>query len=994
MVAACNMLHRRIRIIIEEQMIQSSTDVRTAESEPTQAPTERSNPIRALQTFGQSVWLDYLRRSLFTSGEFRRLIDEDGLRGATSNPSIFEKAIAGSTDYLNAVHSIERHGDLQPMALYETLAIRDIRDAADLLRPVYDSTARADGYVSLEVSPYIAHDTAATIDEAKRLWKAVARENVMIKVPASLEGLPAIRELTSEGINVNITLLFGIERYEAVARAYMEGLDALVRNGGDPARVCSVASFFVSRIDSMVDGMIATRLATAVDAGLRTSLTDLLGTVAIANAKLAYQRYLALGRSDQWQRLASKGAHPQRLLWASTSTKNPRYGDVRYVEELIGRDTVNTITPATLEAFRDHGRLRASLEDDIEEARATIAALERAGISLTGVTDRLLEDGVALFCKAFDGLLAAVEQGRLSQITPLLDRQSYTLPQHLAVRVSEVVAEWQRSGKVRRLWARDATLWTGADERRWLGWLSITDDQVAHLGPLEEAAAEIAGSGVRHAVLLGMGGSSLGAEVIRQTFGAANGFPQLHVLDSTDPAQIAATAGAVDLGRTLFVVSSKSGTTLEPNILLQYFLARMRQAVGEHLAGKHFIVITDPGSALQAVAEREHLRQVFFGSPEIGGRYSVLSNFGLVPAAITGVDVRRLLDRTEQMVHSCAASVAADQNPAVLLGAVLGTSAAAGRDKVTLIASPGISSFGAWLEQLIAESTGKHGKGMIPVDGEAIGPPGVYGNDRLFVYLRLDSGADPAQDAAVDALEHAAQPVVRIDVADIYDIGQEFFRWEMAVAIAGAIIGINPFDQPDVEASKVETRALTSAYERTGAMPADSPIYQESGISLFTDAGNAGALENGLGGDRSLAGYLRAHLNRLEEGDYFAILAYLAMNQTHRDALQAMRHAVRDRSRVATCLGFGPRFLHSTGQAYKGGPNSGVFLQITCDDAKDIAVPGQKYSFGVVKAAEARGDFAVLVERERRALRVHLGADVTAGLSALGAAVVRAAGQS
>ena len=971
-------------------MIQSPTDAPTAQPEPHAAPqADPANPVRALQTFGQSVWLDYLRRSLFTSGEFQRLITEDGIRGATSNPSIFEKAIAGSTDYLGALHDIEQRGDLAPMALYEALAIRDIRDAADLLRPVYDSTARADGYVSLEVSPYIAHDTRATIDEARRLWKAVARDNVMIKVPASIEGLPAIRQLTSEGINVNITLLFGIERYEAVARAYMEGLSTFASNGGDPAQVCSVASFFVSRIDTMVDGMIATRLATATDTALRTSLADLLGTIAIANAKLAYQRYLALCRTTEWQRLAGRGAHPQRLLWASTSTKNPRYRDVRYVEELIGPDTINTITPATIEAFRDHGRLRASVEDDIDDAQASLAALERVGISLTGVTDRLLEDGVTLFCKAFDSLLAAVDQGRRSEITSVLDRQCYTLPQG-GERVSEVVEDWQRAGKIRRLWARDATLWTGGDEKDWLGWLSVTDDQLAHIGPLKEAAREIADAGVLHVVLLGMGGSSLGAEVIRQTFGTIKGFPVLHVLDSADPAQITATERAVDLRRTLFVVSSKSGTTLEPNILRQYFMQRMRQTVGEHLAGGHFIVITDPGTPLQHVAERERFRQVFFGAPDIGGRYSVLSNFGLVPAAIMGVDVERLLDRAELMVHSCAASVPASQNPAVVLGAILGTLAVAGRDKVTLIASPGISRIGAWLEQLIAESTGKHGKGLIPVDGEEVGSPDVYGDDRLFIYLRLDSGADPSQDAAVDALEHAAHPVVRIGVVDIYDIAQEFFRWEMAVAIAASIIGINPFDQPDVEASKVATRALTATFERTGVLPADPPIYQESGISLFTDARNADALEQTLGRSRSLAGYLRAHLNRLEDGDYFAILAYLAMNQTHRDALQAMRHTVRDRKRVATSLGFGPRFLHSTGQAYKGGPNSGVFLQITCDDASDLPVPGQRYSFGVVKAAEARGDFAVLVGRERRALRVHLGTDVAAGLHVLRAAVARA----
>lgn len=948
------------------------------------------NRITALQGFGQSVWLDYLRRSLFASGEFGRLIAEDGLRGVTSNPSIFEKAIAGSTDYLNALQDIERRRDLEPMALYEALAIRDIRDAADLLRPVYDATERTDGYVSLEVSPYLAHDTTATIEDARRLWSAVSRDNVMIKVPATTEGVPAIRQLVSEGINVNVTLLFGIARYEEVAQAYIDGLSTFVEHGGHAAKVASVASFFVSRIDTMVDGLLTQRLATATDEGVRASLTGLLGTVAIANAKLAYQRYLALGRTAEWQRLAAKGAHPQRLLWASTSTKNPRYRDVRYVEELIGPETVNTMTPATLEAFRDHGQLEARLEEHLESAHEAIEGLARVGISLSEVTDRLTEDGVTLFSEAFDTLLAAVDKGRQSELTSMLNRQRHTLPQDLAVEVADVVAEWQQSGKARRLWGRDATLWTGGDENRWLGWLDVTDDQLAHIGPLRDVAAEVANAGVSHAVLLGMGGSSLAAEVMRTTFGTIKGFPELHVLDSTDPAQIAATESAVDLAHTLFIVSSKSGTTLEPNILLQYFLERVTGVVGESLAGGHFMAITDPDSTLQHTAERERFRQVFFGVPSIGGRYSALSNFGLVPAALMGVDIGQLLDRTELMVHSCAASVPAEENPAVVLGAILGTLAGAGRNKVTLVTSAGIAGLGAWLEQLIAESTGKDGKGLIPVDREPLGDPRVYDQDRLFVHLRLDSQPDPVQDVAVDALERAGQPVVRIGVADLYGIGQEFFRWEMATAVAGAIIGINPFDQPDVEASKVATRELTSAFETTGTVPAETPIFAEAGLELFTDANNAAALEQVLGGERSIAAYLRAHLSRIQRGDYFAMLAYLAMNQPHEEALQAMRQAVRDQRRVATCLGFGPRFLHATGQAYKGGPDTGVFLQITCDDAEDIPVPGRKYSFGVVKAAEARGDFAVLVERKRRALRVHLGANLSAGLRALGTALTSA----
>jgi transaldolase/glucose-6-phosphate isomerase len=615
---------------------------------------------------------------------------------------------------------------------------------------------------------------------------------------------------------------------------------------------------------------------------------------------------------------------------------------------------------------------------------------QHAGISLETVTDTLIEDGVTLFSAAFDRLLAAVEKGRQHELTTLLDRQWSTLPPDLAGKIADVLADWQKEGKARRLWAGDATLWTGTDEQRWLGWLAVTDDQLAHLGPITATAREVENSGVAHAVLLGMGGSSLAPEVMQKTFGRAKGFPELQVLDSTDPAQIARVEASVDLAHTLFIVSSKSGTTLEPNVLFQHFLEQVKRSVGDAHAGGHFIAITDPGSPLQQVADEAGFRQVFFGVPSIGGRYSALSNFGLVPAALIGVDVERFLDRTELMVHSCAPSVPAQENPAVVLGATLATLAGAGHDKVTLMSSPAISGIGAWLEQLIAESTGKNGKGLIPIAGEALGPPGAYGPDRLFVYVRLDDKADAGQDAAIDALERAGQPVVRITIADIHDIGQEFFRWEFATAVAGSIIGINPFNQPDVEASKIATRELTSSFEQLGMFPAETPIFEGTGLRLFTDARNAAALKQGFDGEPSIAGYLRAHLNQIGQGDYVAMLAYLAMTGQYEGVLQAMRLAVRDGTRAATCLGFGPRFLHSTGQAYKGGPNTGVFLQITCDDATDIPVPGRKYSFGVVKAAEARGDFAVLAGRGRRVLRVHLGADVSAGLHALETALTSA----
>ena len=946
------------------------------------------NPLQQLGEYGQSVWLDYIRRGLIESGELARMVREDGLRGVTSNPAIFEKAIAGSTDYSAALAELERRTDLDTMAMYEQLAIRDIQDAADVLRPVYEQTKRRDGYVSLEVSPYLARDTQRTIAEARRLWKAVGRENVMIKVPGTPEGMPAIEQLVSEGTNVNVTLLFAQEAYEQVAEAYLRGLEKLAAAGGDVSRVASVASFFVSRIDSAIDNLATARLKTATNPAERAALEAIIGKVAIANARRTYQRYKEIYRASRWQALASKGAQTQRLLWASTSTKNPKYRDVIYVEELIGADTVNTIPPATMEAFREHGRVRKSLEENLAEANETFRLLEPAGISMKEVTDKLVADGVQLFAEAFDKLLAAVERRCKAKAAVAPDRQKYALPEPIAAGVRESLAEWKATGKVRRLWSRDASLWTGADEANWLGWLGITDDQLAHIQHLDELASDVQREGFTHALLLGMGGSSLCPEVMKMTFGRTAGFPELHVLDSTDPAQVKAFEQKVDLKKTLFIVSSKSGSTLEPNIFKQYFFERVKKALGANEAGRRFVAITDPGSRMQQVAQSDGFRHIFFGVPSIGGRYSALSDFGMVPSAVMGVEVRKLLDRAEEIVHSCASCVPAEDNPGVVLGTILGVAAKNGRDKVTLITSPGIHDLGAWLEQLLAESTGKEGKGLIPIDREKVGPSEVYGKDRVFVYLRLESQPDAAQGAAVSALEKAGHAVVRIALRDPYDLGQEFFRWEIATAVAGAILGINAFNQPDVEASKVATRKLTSEYEQTGALPLETPFFESDGTRLFTDEKNRAALTKAA--DKSLAGYLRAHLARLGAGDYFALLAYIEMNEAHERELAALRHAVRDAKRVATCLGFGPRFLHSTGQAYKGGPNTGVFLQVTCEDAVDVPVPGQKYTFGVVKAAQARGDFQVLAERGRRALRVHLGEDVQAGLAALREAVERA----
>jgi len=946
-----------------------------------------ANPLRTLQEYGQSVWLDFVSRDLLKSGGLAKLIAEDGLRGVTSNPSIFEKAIGHGDDYDALIAAAEATGDLDPGALFEDLAVRDIQEGADALNAVYEQTQRRDGFISLEVSPYLAMKTHETIEEARRLWHEVNRRNLMIKVPGTKPGLTAIRTLIGEGINVNVTLLFSQQVYADVAEAYISGLEAFAKKGGDPHKVSSVASFFVSRIDTLVDDELDTKIATIADPAEKARLQAVKGKVAIANAKLAYQLSKKIYSDERWQRLAQQGAQTQRLLWASTGTKNKAYSDVLYVDELIGADTVNTIPPATMDAYRDHGNPRPSLEEDIDRARAVMDALPRSGISIDAVTSKLVEDGVRLFADAADQLYAAVQKKRRTVLGPRLNVMTYKLSDDLRKDVQAALEDWRKEGKVRRLWTADASLWTEADEANWLGWLDIVEKQMKGIAHLQDFADDVKRSGFQDVLLLGMGGSSLGPEVVAETFSAKPGFPNLHVLDSTDPAQIRHFEARIDPARTLFLVSSKSGSTLEPNIFKQYFYERAKQAVGANEAPNRFAAITDPGSSLEKAALTQGFRSVFPGLPSIGGRYSVLSDFGMVPAAAIGIDIRAFLGSTAEMVRSCAASAPPLENPGIILGAILGTCQRHGRDKVTILASQGIADFGAWLEQLLAESTGKLGKGIVPVDGEPLGAPAVYGNDRLFAYLRLAADRHEEQERGVAALEAAGHPVVRITVHDRMQLGQEFFRWEMATAVAGSIIGINPFDQPDVETAKIKTRELTEAFEKAGALPEERAFFEGEGIKLFADPRNEATLKPQA---TSLTGALKAHLGRIGQGDYAALLAYIERSKAHIDIVQRIRRTIRDRTQAATCVGFGPRFQHSTGQAYKGGPNSGVFLQITCDDPEDLPVPGQSYTFGIVKAAQARGDFDVVAERGRRALRAHITGDLDKGLETLSRAVEQA----
>ena len=947
------------------------------------------NALKALHAEqDQAVWLDFVARGFIAKGELKALVERDGLRGVTSNPSIFEKAIGHSDEYDASLKAVMEQGDARVIDLYEGMAVEDIQNAADVLRPVYEASDGADGYVSLEVSPYLALDTEATLAEARRLHQAVSRDNLMVKVPATPEGIPAIRQLTAEGISINVTLLFSQGAYEKVARAFVEGLEDRAKAGHDVSRIASVASFFISRIDSLVDKLLDEKIAAANDPASKTALEALKGKVAIANAKLAYQRYRAIFSESTWQDLAQKGAKAQRLLWASTGTKNKAYSDVLYVEELIGPNTVNTMPPATMDAFRDHGQVRATIEADVEGARAVMSALANAGIDIEAVAKQLVDEGVQLFIDAADKLLGAVAGKRAALLGHRLNGQSFATAEDLEKATAEVVESWRASGAIRRLWAHDKTVWSGADEDKWLGWLRIVEDELEKAGQYADFADWVKGRGFSDAVVLGMGGSSLGPEVLSLTYGNREGFPKLRILDSTHPDEVRAVEAAVDLRNTLFIVASKSGSTLEPNVFRDYFLGRMKAEVGDR-AGSHFVAITDPGSAMEQAAKDDQFEKIFYGVPQIGGRYSVLSAFGLVPAAAIGIDVAEFLDIARTMVRSCGPAVPPSENPGVRLGALLGAAALQGRDKVTLVASPAIASFGGWAEQLIAESTGKQGKGLIPIDGEPVDVPAAYGHDRVFVYLRLDGHAVTRQDEALRSLEREGHPVVRISLDKVEQLPQEFFRFEMATAVAGAVIGINPFDQPDVEASKVETKKLFSAAEESGSLPAETPLYEDGSIALYADLANAEALGPAADG---LDPALHAHLGRLKAGDYLALLAYLPRNEANHAVLQEARLALRDARHVATCLEFGPRFLHSTGQAYKGGPDTGVFLQITAEPAADLAIPGRKLGFATVVAAQARGDFSVLSERGRRALRVHIKGDLDAGLKRVAAALKAAIG--
>ena len=910
------------------------------------------NPLKQLGEQGQSIWLDYIRRNLIRSGELKRMVDEDGIRGVTSNPTIFEKAIAGSTDYDDALgEMLARDGNAEVEKLYEPLAIEDIQMAADVLRSVYDATNGEDGYVSLEVSPHLAHDTQRTISEAKRLRAAVNRPNLMVKVPATSAGIPAIEQLIADGLSINVTLMFSMGHYEAVARAYVKGLERCAT----PAKVASVASFFVSRVDTAVDKELEKNATAEAKA--------LLGKIAIANSKVVYRRFMEIFHGEGFAALRSRGARVQRPLWASTGTKNPAYSDVLYVENLIGPETVNTLPPDTINAFRDHGKIPgATVKTGFDEADAALARLAKLGINLDAITEKLQVDGVAAFSASFDQLMGALEKKRTAMVGVALNPQELRLGKYRK-RVEKRLKEWQDAQVASHIWNKDHTVWskdTQPELTDRLGWLELPETMAKQVTPLRSFADKAKADGMKHVVLLGMGGSSLAPEVFQETFGNAPGYPKLRVLDSTHPAAVKAVEREIDLARTIFLVSSKSGTTTETNSFFFYFWDKLKKHGAD--PGPHFVAITDPNTALEKLARERNFRAIFNTPEEVGGRYSALTLFGLVPAALIGVDIGAVLTRAQRMSAACGAAVADSSNPGMILGAALGELTLAKRDKVTFICSASLAAFPSWVEQLIAESMGKEKKGIVPVANEGVSAPEKYGSDRFFVYLRLAGDENHTLDRQVAALEANGHPVAQIDVTDKQDIGQEFFRWEFAVAAAGAALAINPFNQPDVQLAKDLSKKAMSDSGASGRKFKDEIATADSA---------------------ALGQAVSAWLSKKKARDYVVVQAYIEPSAENSTRLQALCAAIQNRLGVATTLGFGPRFLHSTGQLHKGGPNSVLVLQIVDVSVDNLAVPETNYTFDALIQAQAIGDFTALKQRRRRGLRVNLGGDVAGGLARL-----------
>jgi transaldolase/glucose-6-phosphate isomerase len=934
-----------------------------------------------LLNYGQSYWLDNLTRKKISNGEIHRRVTKQGLRGITSNPSIFNKAISEGNSYDAQITKLVKQGK-NPQQIYDALTIKDVQDACDILKPVYTASKGTDGFVSLEVSPYLAHDTQGTMAETRRLFKEAKRPNCFIKIPGTKEGVPAIEEMLYEGIPINITLLFSVERYVEVAEAYVRALERRAAEGRPVNNIISVASFFLSRIDVLADQLLGQHIIPFDSAGSKPGELPsyYLGKAGIASARLAYQRFKKIFSNPGWKALEAKGAQVQRPLWASTSTKNPNYNDLYYVETLIGPDTVNTLPDETIEALDDHGILRKnSIEENLDEAGQLFGKLKKLGIDIEFITQQLENEGVQKFMDAYNKLLTDLAGKRTNVLGKLFSTQEISFDAKGNLKSMYVSLDEKQTGK--RLFAKDPYLWKeDADNVKSIanrmGWLTFLESFSEKADEIISFTKQVQKDGYKYAVLLGMGGSSLCSEVARQTFATGKGFLKLLVLDNTDPDAIHCIEKQVELRKTLFIVASKSGTTKESTSFFKYFYSQLEKEQKKN-AGDHFISITDEGTPLVKISEEYKFRKVFVNPSDVGGRYSVLSDFGLLPMALMGIDIKAFLLNARQMEASCDPYLPASANPGVALGGFLGLAHNHGRDKITFVLSSSISSFGYWAEQLIAESTGKEGKGLIPVNGESLGNPDVYSNDRIFVHLFLNTDDNTLNNKKLLALEKAGHPVVRIGIPNKIALGGEYYRWEVATAIAGMVIGINPFNEPNVAESKQNTDGILQAWQKNGSFGEPEPSFEKGNISIYT-GGKASSLSNKK--NASAGTFINAFTSMAQRGDYIALLPYFLKTDKRTSILQDWRMQMRNEIKAATTLLHGPRYLHSTGQLHKGGPATGLYIILTGDEHEKLSIPGEKFGFATLHHAQALGDFKSLSDKGRRVIRVNLGENIVKGL--------------
>jgi len=937
-----------------------------------------------LLNYGQSYWLDNLTRKKITSGELQKRVSEQGLRGITSNPSIFDKAIANSTDYDEQIKALVIKGDT-PQQIYDVLTIKDVQDACDILKPVFIDSGGTDGFVSLEVSPYLARDTQGTMKEARRLYAAVGRHNCMIKIPGTREGIPAIEQMLYEGININITLLFSVDRYFEVAQAYIRAIKRRLDAGKPITHIVSVASIFLSRIDVLTDQLISHHIIpSAVLQGKNIGSPELMsGKAGIAMARLVYQNFKEIFSGDEWKKLENKGANMQRPLWASTGNKDPLYKDLRYVETLIGKNTVNTLPDETIDALAAHGKLKEdTIDEELADAKQLFPELRKLGVDIDYVTWQLENEGIQKFIDSYNKLITTLANKRMKVLGDQVSSQQINCGE-MKKEVDAVYASMDEKQIGRLLFAEDPYLWkTDADQVKEishrLGWLTLPDNFTKDAENIIAFAEEIKNEGYIHAVLLGMGGSSLCSEVARETFGTSKGYLQLFVMDNTDPSAILELENKIDIEKTLFMVASKSGSTEETLSFFQYFHHQLEKK-GNNNPGKNFVAITDDGTPLVKTAEYYQFRKTFINPPDLGGRYSVLSDFGLVPMALMGIDIKAFLSSAKRMEDSCD-SIPAAINPGMSLGVVLGVCQRHGRDKVTFVLSSSISSFGYWAEQLLAESTGKEGRGLIPVNGETLGAPEVYEKDRVFVYMYLADDADEMDEIKLKLLEEAGHPVVKIKVTNKIALGGEYYRWEIATAISGVIIGINSFDQPNVEESKQNTRQLLEGWSKEGSFDMPEPLLQVENISIYSGKTTTNLATSH---DMSVGEFVMDFTAQAKVGDYIALLPYFLMTDYRTKILQTWREQLRDELKEATTMLNGPRYLHSTGQLHKGGPDSGLYIILIGDEETELPIPGEKFGFRTLHMAQALGDFRSLDDKGRRVILVRLGKDIDSDLNKL-----------